>query len=119
MENINSEESEERIETKVKGFEFHGNPWEIKSNRRNEILKILVQESESSFTATEMANRTDCPFYTTQIILLELTLEGLVDLQMTRDGYSKLFRINKEKLAENIHDLKPKMTFDYRDDEEE
>ena len=43
-----------------------------------------------------------------------MALEKIVHVQVTKAGYSKLFRINLDQVAEGVTQVKPKMTFDYK-----
>jgi len=48
---------------------------------------------------------------------MEMALEKIVTVQVTKAGYSKLFRIDLNKVGESQTKVKPKMTFDYRKEE--
>jgi len=95
-------------------FQFHGNPWERRTHYRNEVLKLLVSNPETSFNANEVSEKVECNPQTAQLILLEMALEGIVHVQVTKAGFSKLFRINLNQVAKDFTQVKPKMTFDYR-----
>ena len=100
-----------------KTFQFHGNPWARRTHYRNKILKLLISDPDRSFNATEVSEIVECNPQTAQLILYEMTITGTVNMQVTKAGYSKLFRINLEKVAENATKMKPKVTFDYRKEE--
>ena len=104
--------------SKPKGLEFHGNPWERRWQHRNKVLELLSEDMDKSWTATEMSREADCSLQTAQLILLELALEGLCHCEITREGYGKLFRANQKNMGKALKKLKPKMTFDYREEEE-
>jgi len=108
---------EEKISDIPKGFKFNGNPWEAKTRHRNDIIRLLLSDPERNFTATEIARKVDCTLQTAQIILLEMALEDRVHVQVTREGYGKLFRIKLSQVAEDVTQTKPKMSFDYRKEE--
>ena len=111
------EKSSEVPKSKPEGLEFHGNPWQRRWEHRNKVLELLGSDSDKSWTATEMSREVDCSLQTAQLILLELALEGLCHCEVTKEGYSKLFRINSEKMGKYMTKVKPKMTFDYREEE--
>jgi len=113
-----SEGPSEEPEKVPKGFRFKGNPWERRTYYRNKILKLLTRNPDRSFNATEVSEIVECNPQTAQLVLLEMALEDLVHVQVTKQGYSKLFRINMDKVAEDVTQVKPKMTFDYRGKEE-
>ena len=98
-------------------FRFKGNPWARRTHYRNEILKLLVSNPERSFNANEVSEIVECNPQTAQLVLLEMALEGIVHVQVTKAGYSKLFRINLDQVAEGVTQVKPKMTFDYKVEE--
>ena len=46
-----------------------------------------------------------------------MAFEGIVHVQVTKAGFSKLFRINLNQAAKDFTQVKPCMTFDYRKEE--
>ena len=112
-----SEDPSEEPRKVPKTFQFHGNPWERRTHYRNKILKLLISDPDRSFNATEVSEIVECNPQTAQLILLEMALEHIVSVQITKQGYSKLFRINLDQVGKDITQVKPKMTFDYRKEE--
>ena len=117
-EKIGSDILNEEPRKVPKTFQFHGNPWARRTHYRNEILKLLISNSEKSFNATEVSEIVECNPQTAQLILMEMALEKIVTVQITKAGYSKLFRIDLNKVGESQTKVKPKMTFDYKKEEE-
>jgi len=52
---------EEEVGSEVpKEFRFKGNPWARRAYYRNEILKLLVSNPETSFNANEVSEKVEC-----------------------------------------------------------
>jgi len=106
--------------SKPEGLQFHGNPWQRRADYRNAILELLFSNTEKSWTASEIAREANCTTQTAQIILLELALEGLVQVEPTKQGYSKLYRLRSEVVGKRfVKQYKPKLSFDYSEEGEE
>lgn len=89
--------TEEKIGEDVvnKSFPFGGNNWSRNERLRRKIVALL-NETRKPMSVQEVIDEVECAWVTGRQILTDLVVEGKVKFFTTRQGYGRLYQINKE-----------------------